>query len=109
MYFLDKPAAFEKQTVDYIKVLAYEAKLFYDSLFGCTCRERIVLHTLKERNLQKKNVTAPLRPVYRCCGLQAIKYCANSPLPRIGAQVPAWLAPMTDKQSLLPPRVGRIN
>jgi hypothetical protein len=47
--------------------------------------------------------------VHRCCGLQAIKYCANSPLPRIGAQVPAWLAPMTDKQSLLPPRAGRIN
>jgi hypothetical protein len=26
-----------------------------------------------------------------------------------GAQVPAWLAPMTDKQSLLPARAGRIN
>jgi hypothetical protein len=24
-------------------------------------------------------------------------------------QVPAWLAPMTDKQSLLPPRPGIIN
>jgi hypothetical protein len=46
---------------------------------------------------------------YRCCGLQAIKYCANSPLARMGAQVPAWLAPMTDKQSLLPARAGRIN
>jgi hypothetical protein len=46
---------------------------------------------------------------YRCCGLQAIKYCANLPLARIGAQVPAWLAPMTAKQSLLPPRAGRIN
>jgi hypothetical protein len=45
----------------------------------------------------------------RCCGLQAIKYCANSPLARIGAQVPAWLAPMTDKQSLLPARAGRID
>jgi hypothetical protein len=28
----------------------------------------------------------------RSCGLQAMKYCANSPLARIGAQVPAWLA-----------------
>jgi hypothetical protein len=46
---------------------------------------------------------------YRCCGLQAIKYCANSPLERIGAQVPAWLAPMNDKQSRLPARAGRIN
>jgi hypothetical protein len=45
----------------------------------------------------------------RCCGLQAIKYCANSPLARIDAQVPAWLAQMTDKQSLLPARAGRIN
>jgi hypothetical protein len=45
----------------------------------------------------------------KCCGLQAVKYCANSPLVRIGAQVPAWLAPMTDKQSLRPARAGRIN
>jgi hypothetical protein len=45
----------------------------------------------------------------RCCGLQAIKYCANSPLARIGAQVPAWLAPMTDKQSLLQEQAELIN
>jgi hypothetical protein len=45
----------------------------------------------------------------RSCGLETIKYCANLPLARIGVQVPAWLAPMTDKQSLLPARAGRIN
>jgi hypothetical protein len=38
-----------------------------------------------------------------------MKYCANSPLARIRAQVPAWLAAMTDKQSLLPARAGIIN
>jgi hypothetical protein len=46
---------------------------------------------------------------HRCCGLQAIKYCANSPLARIGAQVPAWLAVMADKQSLLPAKAVRID
>jgi hypothetical protein len=34
----------------------------------------------KIKNAEKNN---------RCCGLEAIKYCANSPLARIGAQVPA--------------------
>jgi hypothetical protein len=45
----------------------------------------------------------------RCCGLQDIKYCTNLPMARIGAQVPALLAPMTDKQSLLPAKAGRLN
>jgi hypothetical protein len=44
-----------------------------------------------------------------CCGLQAITYCANSQLARIGAQVPAWLALMADKQSLLPAKAVGID
>jgi hypothetical protein len=38
-----------------------------------------------------------------------LTYCANSPLARIGAQVPDWLYPMPDKQTLLPAGAGGIT
>jgi hypothetical protein len=46
----------------------------------------------------KKSLQVPKTGLHRSCGLQAIKDSASLPLAGIGVQVPAWLAPMTDKQ-----------
>jgi hypothetical protein len=47
-------------TVYYIKVLAYEAKLFYGSLFGCISRGKNCFSGLKMAKSKLKQCECPL-------------------------------------------------